>query len=135
MNFNAPSIPKPRLFPDISAQIYPPIPAPTFPSVPVQKPGFKSIVMNDLRPGTRKVFRINNGKGIAFRSKDGNAGGMSFSSGNGKGFAFGGTFNGRNNGEFVMSQNSPGTEGKVMYKKGIPNFAKQIFSMFPFGRK
>jgi hypothetical protein len=46
-----------------------------------------------------------------------------------------GTFNGRNNGEFVMSQNSPGTEGKVMYKKGLPNFAKQIFSMFPFGRK
>lgn len=67
MNFNTPSIPKRRLFPDISAQIYPTIPAPTFPSVPVQKPGFKSIVMNDLRPGSRKVFRINNGKGIAFR--------------------------------------------------------------------
>jgi hypothetical protein len=51
----------------------------------------------------------------SYRSKDGNAGGMSFSSGNGKGFAFGGTFNGRNNGEFVMSQNSPGTIHKHIY--------------------
>jgi hypothetical protein len=34
------------------------------------------------------MFNVN-----SYRSKDGNAGGMSFSSGNGKGFAFGGTFN------------------------------------------
>ena len=66
------------------------------------------------------------------RSKDGNAGGMSFSSGPGKGFSFGGTFKGPNNGEFVMSQSGPGTRGKVTYTEQIPDFAKGLFKMFPF---
>lgn len=69
-----------------------------------------------------------------FRSRDGNAGGMSFSSGtgSGNGFAFGGTFNrGGNGGGFVTSRSGPkGT--KVSYSKGIPKFAKNLFSSFSF---
>lgn len=69
-----------------------------------------------------------------YRSRDGNAGGMSFSSGtgSGKGFAFGGTLN-RNGkgGEFVMSQSGP-KGSKVSYSSNIPKLAQNLFRSFSF---
>lgn len=118
---------------------FPPLFPPLFPGIKGKKSVFKTIDFTDLAPGSKKTFRVDNGQGIAFRSKSGNAGGMSFSSGtgNGKGFAFGGTLGGGGNGEFVMSQSGPGFPkgGKVTYSKGVPKFAKGLFSMFPFLKK
>ncbi|VDI52415.1 Hypothetical predicted protein [Mytilus galloprovincialis] len=128
MSLQQPKIPQPKSYPG-----FPPLFP--FPGIKGKKTAFKTIDFSDMAPGSKKTFKVDNGQGIAFRSKSGNAGGMSFSSGtgNGRGFAFGGTLDGRNNGEFVVSQSGPGTKGgKVTYSKGVPKFAKGLFSMFPF---
>ncbi|XP_052102364.1 mytilin-3 [Mytilus californianus] len=126
MNMKQPQFPHPKSYPG-----FPPL----FPGIKGKKSVFKTIDFTDMAPGSKKTFRVDNGQGIAFRSKSGNAGGMSFSSGTGggKGFAFGGTLGGGSNGEFVMSQSGPGLKGgKVTYSKGVPKFAKGLFGMLPF---
>lgn len=62
MSMKAPAPrPKPQTFP--GAQLFPP----TFPDFSGKNSGFKTVLINDMKPGTRKTFKVNNGQGIAFR--------------------------------------------------------------------
>ena len=61
MNINQKQLPNPEIFSD--KPIYPQL----YPTIPPKKSVFKTFALNDMRPGSKKVFKINDGQGIAFR--------------------------------------------------------------------